>query len=75
MAYRDWAYVGSATEGEWHISCFRNEHTGAVEQVRLTTEESESMTFGEVCEKLLRQVGEHTQQDELASMLSNMLNR
>ena len=75
MGYSDWTYIGSEDTDTQHISRYQHRHTGAVEEVVLTHEEAKVLTFGEVTERLLRQVGESRWQDEFASMLSNMMNR
>ena len=75
MGYSDWTYIGFEDTNAHHISRYQHRATGRVEEVVLTHAEAKVLTFGEVTERLLRQVGESRWQDELASMLSNMMKR
>ena len=73
MGYSDWVYIGSEDTDGKHIARFEHRQDGRIKEVVLTAEEAKYVTHGEVCERLLRQVGESRWQDEFASMLSNMM--
>lgn len=75
MTERDWEYLGNEDTDDSHITRFKHRRTGRIEEVVLTPEEAKYLTFGDVVDRLLRQVGESQWQDELASALSNMMKR
>ena len=76
MSYSNWEYINSEElEDGGSVSKFKNRFTGHIENVVLTDIESKCMTHGEVCDRLLRQVGEYKSVDGLAGMISNMFGR
>ena len=75
MAERDWRWLEDEDTDEHHITRYKNQRTGKIEEVVLTHEEAQVLTAGDVVDRLLRQVGESRWQDEFAAMLSKMINR
>ena len=69
----NWKYIDSGENDEGKtVSNFKHIPSGHIETVVLSDIEAKCMTFGQVFDKLLRQVGEYSSKDGLAGMVSSM---